>query len=269
MAAFYGLLFFFLVLPALRGQQASDDARNLARNPVGDAIKLPLTESISFDAGPYGRTSHSLQFSPLIPLQLNERWLLIPRIVASPFNYVADPARPSGGTTGMGDTVATLFLTRASTRRVIWGAGLSIAVPTATDANIGAGKWDIGPSVAVIVQPDWGSAGVVVANIKSLPGNATRTPVHVLQIETSLSYNLPQSWYVFTSPTIAADWTQTGRDRWLAPFGGGIGRTVTIAHRALDVNIALYSNAIRPYRLLSPKWQIGLQCTLFYPRKRR
>ena len=29
---------------------------------------------------------------------------------------------------------------------------------------------------------------------------------------------------------------------------------------------ALYSNAIRPVDQLYPKWKIGLQCTVLYPR---
>jgi hypothetical protein len=266
---FSGLLIVLLLAgSALRAQQTTDDLRKLARNPVGDAVKVPFAESISFNAGPYDRVPSSLQILPLIPFQVSNNWLLIPRIALTPLAYVPDVTRAGGGSTGLGDTIATFFITPAHTGKLIWGVGPSLLIPTATDSNIGAGKWDLGPSAAVIIQPSWGSAYVVVQNIWSLPVNSRRTPVNQIQIETSLSYNLPHDWYVFTAPTINADWTQSGRDRWLVPFGGGVGRAFNIAKQAVDLNVALYSFAIRPARQLTPKWQISLQCTLIYPRKR-
>jgi hypothetical protein len=254
--------------PALRAQQTTDDLRKLARNPVGDAVKVPFAESISFDAGPYDRISSSLQILPLIPLQISTNWLLIPRIATTPVAYQPDVTRAGGGSTGIGDTVATFFITPAHTGRIIWGVGPSLLIPTATNSDIGAGKWDLGLSVAVLAQPNWGSAYLVIQNIWSLPVNSRRSSTHQMQIETSFSYNLPHDWYLVTSPTINADWTQSGGDRWLVPFGGGIGRAFKIANQAVDLNVALYSLAIRPARQLTPKWQISLQCTLIYPRKR-
>ena len=61
------LMISFFVVPMLRAQETVDQLRDLARNPVGDAIKVPFVESINFDAGPYDRTSNSLQVEPVIP----------------------------------------------------------------------------------------------------------------------------------------------------------------------------------------------------------
>jgi hypothetical protein len=176
------LVVLFLAGPALWAQQTTDDLRKLARNPVGDAVKIPLTESVSFDAGPYDRASHSFQILPLIPLQIARNWLLIPRIAMTPVAYQPDVTRATGGSAGIGDTVATFFVTPAHTGKLIWGVGPSLVIPTATDSSIGAGKWDLGPSVAVIMQPNWGSAYVVAQNIWSLPVNSLRTAVNQIQI---------------------------------------------------------------------------------------
>jgi hypothetical protein len=264
----FAVLALLLAVPALPAQQTTDDLRKLARNPVGDAVKVPFAESVNFDAGPYDRTSNSLQIQPIIPLRIAENCLLIPRIAATPVAYVPDVAQASGGSTGLGDTIATFFFTPARTGKLIWAVGPSLLLPTATNANIGAGKWDLGPSLAVLVEPNWGSVGAVVQNIWSLPGNSRRTSANQLQIETSFSYNLPHGWYLVTAPTINADWTQSSGDRWLVPLGGGIGRTLDIGNQAVDLSVGLYSNAIRPSNQLSPKWQMSLQCTLLYPRKR-
>jgi hypothetical protein len=253
---------------ALHAQQTAESLEKLARNPVGDAVKIPLEEAINFAAGPYGRTSNSLEFQPTIPFRMGEDWLLIARIIGTIEAYEPEVSQANGGSTGLGDTVATFFLTPAHTGTVVWGLGPSLLIPTATDMNTGAGKWGLGPSLAFIVQPRWGSVATAVQNIWSLPGNSQRTPVNQLQIETSLSYNLPHGWYLLTAPTFSADWTQSSGDRWLIPFGGGVGRTLEIGKNAVDWNIALYSNAIRPVGQLSPKWQMSLQWTLLHPRGR-
>jgi hypothetical protein len=262
--AFWSVL--LLACAALHAQQTPENLEKLARNPVGDAVKIPLAESINFDAGPYGRTSNSLQIQPTIPFPIAEDWLLIPRIVATLAAYEPEVSQASGGSIGLGDTVATLFLTPAHTGMVVWGVGPSLLIPTATDTNTGLGKWGLGPSLAFVVQPNWGSIATAVQNIWSLPGNTHRTPVNQLQIETSLSYNLAHGWYLLTAPTFTGDWTQSSGERWVVPFGGGAGRTSELGKKDVDWNIALYSNAIRPVGQLYPKWQISLQCTLLYPR---
>jgi hypothetical protein len=93
--------------------------------------------------------------------------------------------------------------------------------------------------------------------------------VDQIQIETQLSYNLPRGWYLVTAPTINADWTQATGQRWLVPFGGGAGRTFNIRNQAVDSNVALYYNAIRPASQFFPRWQLSLQFTLIYPKQHK
>jgi hypothetical protein len=266
----HGLLVICVLIgPVLRAQENSDEVRSLARNPVADAIKVPFGVSINFDTGPYRRTSNSLQIQPVIPVPLSEHWLLVPRIVATAITYIPNLAQNTGGSTGLGDTIATFFVTPARAGKLIWGIGPSLLIPTATNGNLGGGKWDLGPSVVLLAEPKWGSAGVLVQNIWSLPGNSHRSSVNQIQIETSLSCNLPHDWYLVTAPTLNSDWTQATGQRWLVPLGGGAGRTFSIWRQAVDSNVTLYYNAIRPSGQLSPEWQMSLQFTLIYPKERK
>jgi len=259
----------FFVGQMLRAQQTTDELRDLARNPVADAIKVPFVECINFGAGPYDRTSNSLQVQPVFPWHISKNWLLVPRIVATAVAYEPDVARTHGGTTGSGDTVATFFFTPFHAGKLIWAVGPSLLIPTATDSKLGTGKWDLGPSAALLVEPDWGFVGVVAQNIWSLPGHSGRASVNQIQIETSFSYNLRSGWYLVTAPTSNADWTQATGQRWLVPFGGGAGRTFNIRNQAVDSNVALYYNAIRPASQLFPRWQLSLQLTLIYPKEHK
>jgi hypothetical protein len=269
-ASFCGFLVIsFLLVPTLRAQQTVDELRDLARNPVADAIKVPFVDSINFDAGPYDRTSNSLQLQPVIPWQISKNWLLVPRVMATALAYEPDVTRKNGGTTGLGDIIATFFFTPFRARKLIWGLGPSLLIPTTTDAKLGVGEWAVGPSVAVLAEPDWGSAGVVVQNIWSLSGDSNRASVNQIQIETSVSYNLPHGWYLVTAPTINGDWTQATGERWLVPFGGGAGRTFDIRNQAVDSNATLYYNAIRPSRQFFPRWELSLEFTLIYPKEHK
>jgi hypothetical protein len=256
----------FLLVPILYAQETTDELKDLARSPVADAIKLPFAESINFDAGPYDRTSTSLQIQPVIPWHMSKNWLLVPRIVATAVAYEPDVAQTRGGTMGLGDTTVTFLFTPFHAGKLIWGVGPSLLIPTATDSKLGSRKWDLGPSVVVLVEPNWGSAGVVVQNVWSLPEHSSRDLVNQIQIETSLSWNLRHGWYLVTAPTITADWTQATGNRWLLPFGGGAGRTFDIHNHAVDSNLALYYNAERPEGQFFPRWQLSLQFTLIYPK---
>ena len=254
---------------SLCGQEPSPpDLRKLARNPFADVIKLPFTADIYFDAGPNHRMAEDLQFEPLIPIQISEEWLLIPRILTTPVTYVPDLTSASGGTLGLGDIVPTFFFTPVHANRLIWGVGPTLLIPTATDSELGAGRWGLGPSLTMLSQPEWGSGGVLVQQIWSVPASTKRGPVNQMQLQPMFSYNLAHDWYLTTSPTISADWTQVAGDRWLVPIGGGIGRTFKAGSQPVDANLTIYRNVVRPANQFSPKWQLSFEVTLLFPRHR-
>jgi hypothetical protein len=138
-------------------------------------------------------------------------------------------------------------------------------MPTATSDQLGVGKWGVGPTGAALVEAEWGSVGVLVQNIWSVAGSSNRSPVNQLQIEPLFSYNLPRGWYLTSNPTIVADWTQPTSERWLLPIGGGAGSSFNIREQAIDSNLTLYWNAIRPANQFSPKWQLNLEFTFLFP----
>lgn len=259
----------FLAIPLLWAQESPEETRQLVRNTLADAIEVPLVEDLYFGSGPYGRRANSLQIQPVLPLDISDSFHLVTRIVATPLAYLPDATQPGGGTVALGDTTVSFFLTPANSRKLVWGIGPALLVPTATSTDAGGGKWDWGPSLVLVTEPHWGSAGALIQNVWSFSGNSRRSSANQLQIETSFTYNLPHDWYLLTAPTISADWTQTAGNRWLVPFGGGAGRTFNIRHQAVDSNVALYYSLVRPTSSPAPKWQLNLQLTLVYPRQRK
>ncbi len=125
----------------------------------------------------------------------------------------------------------------------------------------------LGSSFVLMSQPRWGSAGVLVQNVWSLPGATKRDPVRQMQLVVSLSRNLKHEWYLMTNPTLVADWRQVLGERWLVPLGGGVGRTFKLGRQPIDANVALYRNVRRPTTQLSPKWQLSAQISLMFTKR--
>jgi len=257
----------FLVTFSANPQTSHEDLRKIAQNPFADVIKLPIEEDVYSGTGPFSRNASALQIQPVFPVRISEDWLLIPRVVATGMAYQPDTERTSGGVMGMGDITPTFFFAPANDKKIIWGAGPSLLMPTATSAALGSGKWALGPSLVVFTQPHWGFLGVLVQNTWSFAGDSKRAPVNEMLFQYSFSYNLPRGWYLTTSPTISADWTQAKADRWVVPFGGGVGRTFNLGKQAIDANASIFKNAIRPENQTFPKWQLSLQVILLFPEK--
>jgi hypothetical protein len=257
--------YLLLTPPGALAQSTPDELRNAARNPLADVIKLPFEEDFTFSQGPYDRNANSLAIDPVIPLSITGNWVLVTRIVATALAYQPNLAARSGGTTGLGDTTASFFLTPAHTGKLIWGVGPAVLMPTATSDQLGAGKWGVGPACAVLVEPEWGSVGALVQNVWSVAGSSNRSPVNQLQLEPLFSYNLPRGWYLASNPTIIADWTQPTSQRWIVPIGGGPGRSFDVGKQGMDSNLTFYWNAVRPTNSASPKWQLNLEFTFLFP----
>lgn len=257
--------YLLLTQAAVLAQTAPEDLRKAARNPLADVIKLPFDECFTFAEGRYDRNANSLTIEPLIPFSITGEWLLVTRMDATALAYQPNSASRSGGTTGTGDTTVSLFLSPTHTGKLIWGLGPAILMPTATSNQLGAGKWGVGPTGAVLVEPEWGSAGVLIQNIWSVAGGSKRSPVNQMQLEPMFSYNLPRGFYLTSSPTIIADWTQPSGQRWLVPIGGGAGRSFNIGKQGVDSNLTFYWNSVRSGNPSSPEWQLCLEFTFLFP----
>ena len=253
-------------LPAL-AQSTPEELRKIARNPFADEIELRFEDDVTFSQGPFDRTAKTLQIQPLFPLSITTDWLVVTRVKANALAYQPNTAAKSGGTTGLGDSTASFYLTPVHKGRLLWGLGAAILFPSATSDQLGAGKWGLSPSIALFIEPKWGSLLVLVHNYWSIAGGSNRSDVNQLQLEPTLSYNLPHGWYLTSQPTIGADWTQPTSERWLLPIGGGVGRSFNLGEQGIDSNLAAYWNAVRPTN--QSKWQLSLQFSFLFPKHPR
>ncbi len=246
---------------------AATDLAKAVQNPVASLVSVPIQNLTDFNIGPYARERNTvLQFQPVIPVQLSEKWNLITRVIA-PVLYQPDFSQQQGGTFGLGDINPTFFLSPAKPGKVIWGAGPAFLVPTATDDVLGTGKFSMGPSVVVLVQPGKWTLGALVNNLFSIAGPSTRADVNSMTLQYFVNYNLKKGYFITLQPIITANWNASAGNCWTVPFGGGIGRIMKLGAQPVNVGVQAYYNANRPDTTPSPTWQLKFQFSLLYPKK--
>src|SRR5258708_7988969 len=91
--------------------------------------------------------------------------------------------------------------------KLMWGIGPAFAIPTATDHVLGQGKFSMGPSAVVLVQPGKWTIVNLVNNVWSVAGSGSRPSVTQMLDQYFITRNLNKRWYVTSPPTITANWT--------------------------------------------------------------
>ena len=171
-----------------------------AQNPVANLISFPLQNNTNFGIGPYERAQNVLNIQPVIPFHISEKWNLITRTIL-PVIAQPNPSQPTLGWSGFGDLNPSLFLSPAKPGKLIWGIGPAFVLPTATAAQLGQGKWSLGPSVVVLTTPGHWVIGALTNNVWSVAGPHERAVVNQFLLQYFINYNMKKGWYVTTAPS--------------------------------------------------------------------
>ena len=254
-------------LIAAQGDPDNDKLLATFQNPVGNLISVPFQNNVNFPLGQFSRVQDILNIQPVIPMSLNDDWLLISRWI-TPVVYQPNILSPSGGANGLGDLNPSLFLSPARPGKIIWGIGPTFLLPTATDQTLGQGKWGAGPSIVMLLQPEHWTIGFLSNNIWSIGGDRRRPLVNQFLTQYFINYNLKKGWFLTESPILTSNWMAPAHNRWLVPFGGGIGRITKIGSQPFVWQVNLYYNLIRPQDIPAPKWQVRLQVAFLFPKEK-
>jgi hypothetical protein len=242
----------------------TDALRKAAQNPIANLISVPVQNNNNFGVGPDNRTQDVLNIQPVIPTQLGENWNLITRII-TPIIFQPTSSQPvNQGGYGFGDLNPSFFFSPAKPRKIIWGVGPTLVLPTATNPVLGQGKWSAGPSVVVLAQPGKWTLGGLVNNVWSFAGQSARPGVNQMLFQYFINYNLNHGWYITWQPTLTANWEATNGGRWVVPFGGGVGRIMKLGFQPVNITTQFYGNAIHPPGA-SP-WGLRVQLAFLFPK---
>jgi len=276
-------LFLFIALPAANAAEQEHSAEELAKktqNPVADLISVPLQSNFNFGAGSKDKMIYILNVQPVIPIRIAEDWNLITRVIMPIINQPSlfptfGGALHSTTGTGFGDFNPTFFLSPAKPGELIWGLGPTFTLPTATDRDLGSGKWSMGPAgVALTMQGHW-VFGALMNNQWSVGGWGDKA-VNAMVLQPFANYNLPDGWYLTTAPILTANWkAEQAGDVWTVPLGGGVGKLFRlgsilpleghpIAKLPINIQLAAYGNVAKPD--FGPDWQLRFQIQFLFPK---
>jgi hypothetical protein len=254
-------------------QAGEDETAELARavqNPIADLISLPFQNNTNFNFGPRDRTQNVLNIQPVIPVDLNEDWLMITRtivpVVSQPSLFPGDDGRENG----RGDTLFSAFVSPKDqdlwiAGQWLWGVGPAILLPTSTDDRLGAGEWGAGPSaVFLTLQGRW-VVGSLFSNIWSFTDDGDEDEVNLFTWQPFVNYNLDGGWYLTSSPLVTANWEADSDNTWTVPVGGGFGKIFRIGKQPINASLQSYYNVEEPDDF-GPEWSIRFQLQFLFPR---
>ena len=248
------------------GENPEEELAKAAQNPVADMISLPFQNNTNFGYGADDEIQNVLNIQPVVPFHLSENWNLITRTIA-PVIYQPEVVEGTGNEFGLGDISLTAFFSpKSPTKGIIWGAGPIFVFPAATDEKLGSEKWSVGPSaVALTVQGPW-LYGALINNVWSFAGDDDRDDVNAMLLQPFVNYNLPDGWYLVSSPIITANWEADSDNTWLVPVGGGVGKIFRIGNQPMNAQMQTFYNVEKPD--VVGDWTLRFQLQFLFPKTR-
>ena len=137
-------------------------------------------------------------------------------------------------TCGLGDINQTFYFSPAALSAFIWDVSPSFNLPTTTHHVIGSGKFSIGPGAVGLVMPKPWVIGLLARQLFSLAGPKGRADVNQTLLRPFVNYNMPDGWYLASSPVITANWSANGSQRWNVPIEGGLGKIFKIEGQPIN-----------------------------------
>lgn len=164
----------------------------------------------------------------------------------------------------MGDINYSLYFSPVKYDKVIWGVGPSINMPTASNDQLGSGRWSAGVTGVALTVPEWGSMGILGRQLWSFAGDSDRKSVNQTLIEPFINYNLNKGWFLMTDLVMTANWEADSSNRWTIPLGGGVGRVFKVGNQPINSRLEAYYNVARPDG--APDWQLNFTWQFLFPK---
>lgn len=231
-------------------------------NPLAKRWSLVFQENLGINQGNLvdGKiTSNTFFFQPALPIPFGRNKIFTARpvfpIVTQP-DFTAD-ASGSKKITGFGDIqMATLF-GPGNAKGLVWGVGTTFVFPTASNNQLGQGKWQAGPAFMLFHLAQTWNKGVFIQHWWSFAGDKERMDVALTDFQYVIRRNF-SNWSLGMGPSIKIDWNKGWDDGVTIPIGFGYTRTALFGKTPVKIRIEPQYSIYRPSSY-SNVWNIRLQ----------
>jgi hypothetical protein len=238
--------------------QATELAKQ-TQNPVSSLISVPLQANWDMGIGDREATGTLLNFQPVMPFGITPNTNVILRVIMP---LASQPTADGLRVGGLGDVVMTAFFSPARTGRIIWGAGPVFLLPAATNNQLGAEKFGLGPSFVVLTQPGPWTVGMLFNQIWSVSGAADRNDVNQTLLQPFVSYNLGRGLAVGAVMEASANWKAD--ETWTTPLLLTVSKVALLGRR--PVNFQLGAGPMVASPAAGAGWRFRFAVTFLFPR---
>jgi hypothetical protein len=220
-------------------------------NPLTSLWSLVFQDNLGIKEGDRiedSTTSNVLFFQPALPVPVGKDLVFIARpvfpLVTSP-NLNLATGDVDGHATGFGDLQLLSMLGPSRVAGWVWGAGATLKFPTASEPELGLGKYQVGPAAMVIhIGKPW-ILGFLVQHWEAVAGDDERPETSQTDFQYIIRYTLPNAWSVGAGPSVTINWQADGDDRLTFPVGLGVTKTVRFGNMPVKLRAEVHYSIIR------------------------
>ncbi|WP_281612985.1 hypothetical protein [Flammeovirga sp. SubArs3] len=238
------LLPFIFILFIQKSFAQKDELAAKLQNPLANIVALPIQHNIGVGSPNYNGSTYSMSLQPIIANE-HKHFNLVHRGVFA-MSYLP-PTHEKESIVGVSDLNYSFFLSPKKVKKLAWGIGPSIDIPTASNEMLGTGKWGAGAAVVMVYQtPKW-TFDMVVRQTFSFGGDSQRDDVQNFVCQALAAYGIGNGWVINTFPTITANWSAEKGQQWTVPLGGGFNKLVFLGGKIpMNIGAQYYHNVVRP-----------------------
>ena len=247
------------VLPAPASAQTADELARQTQNPVSSLISVPIQANWDFGVGDREAVGTVLNIQPVMPFAISTDMNIILRVIMP---LTSQPGSDGARINGLGDIVATAFLSPQRVGRITWGVGPAFLLSAATNTSLGSEQLGIGPSAVVLMQPGAFTVGMLFNHIWSVSGANDRADVKSTFLQPFLNYNLGGGLSLGVAVEATANWEAA--EAWTAPLLFSVSKVTHLGQR--PVNFALAAGPMIDTPDGGANWRLRMAATFLFPR---